>query len=351
MKPRLSPSPSTILSRSTCTLTTSTGRFSGRRDPFHNNHGRRHFQGADTALDNFTAAATGRRDRRFVSLQLFGRALALHREEPAVLPQQRETPLRQPFHRSDGTRGYDIGAGQPFAHRALLGTTSLHLGGERQLGDDFLQPGHPSSHRLQQGEGQIRASDRQRDAREPRPRAYVHNPAFRWEQLRENRRVQQMSFPEPVQFPRTDEPALDSVLLEKLVEPLGELQAITEYVPRRLRRTSGQDIHPVVSRGTRLRTQDCRIAIRRRAPTLVSHETQPNGRQRARGPHPAAAPIEPDRGCRSVSRETRRGHKPEAGRGDLSTKRHGDATNGASDGREKGPRHVWRGPDREVVSS
>jgi hypothetical protein len=60
-----------------------------------------------------------------------------------------------------------------------------------------------------------------------------------------------MSFPEPVQFAWTDQSATDSVLVEQLGEPLRQLHSLAENDPRRLGRTSGQDIHPAVSRETK----------------------------------------------------------------------------------------------------
>lgn len=54
-----------------------------------------------------------------------------------------------------------------------------------------------------------------------------------------------MSFPEPVQFARTDQTAADSVLLEQLDEAFRQRQPLAEYDPRLGWRTSGQSIHPV----------------------------------------------------------------------------------------------------------
>lgn len=78
---------------------------------------------------------------------------------------------------------------------------------ELELVDDILEPSHPTLHRFQQDDADVRAGQGDRDPWQTRPAADVDNRVLPLQDLLHDGRVEDVPIPDPVHLPGADHAA------------------------------------------------------------------------------------------------------------------------------------------------
>ena len=119
----------------------------------------------------------------------------------------------------------------------ILGSSPDHLdaGAETELGDDLGQEGGPTQKWLDQRDREIGTSDGQHQTGEPGPCADVADRRVLRDNLAQDRRVEEVTIPQPGRLARSDEAAHHSLRRQQLRVALGQRQLPgREHPPRRL---------------------------------------------------------------------------------------------------------------------
>jgi hypothetical protein len=155
-------------------------------------------------------------------------ALTLHRQQLTFRPQQRQCPPRESLEWRDSPGGDHIGG---ILADDVLGTRPPHGHvGEIQQRDALLQKNRTPQERLQQGDGDVRAHDREHDAGQPSAGTDIDHIRLSRDEFREYRAVEDMPVPQTLDLAWTDEAAFHTRAGKELGIPLGDGERVTEDV-------------------------------------------------------------------------------------------------------------------------
>lgn len=154
------------------------------------------------------------------------RALTFQREKFAFRPEQRQCPPGESLKGSDGPGRDDV---HGVLTGDLLGTRPAYGDvRERQEINAFLKKDSTPQKRLQERYRQIRAHDRENDARQAGARAHINDIRRLGHQFGQHGTVEYMPVPKTLDLARSDETALDAGTGQEGGVPLGEGKRVTE---------------------------------------------------------------------------------------------------------------------------
>ncbi len=160
---------------------------------------------------------------------LGSRTLPLHRQHPTAGFEQRQTPTRELVQRRHRSGRDDVDPTRGVAHGSLLGASANHGDRQAEEFDDLGQELSPPQQRLDQSDGDVRPGQPQRNARQPRAATHVGNPVPRVQEFGNRGAVEDVPFPQTIDFAGPDQPTLYTGTGQNRGILLCQLQPVTEY--------------------------------------------------------------------------------------------------------------------------